>query len=268
MLEVLESLERVAVRLSPIVLVLPGLALAALGLFVWLGGLGFRRPLMGLVGILTGGLLGYGLAGRHLLATVSSAVSLTFVATIFQRFFAAALLAVLAGTAVFLMLAEPAPHVRETTEAEVGNQTGAEARLSVRESLELVESHWLDLTTKVRHAAAQLGILSWVIVAGVGLGLLAFGFVSRRLGDAISCAAAGASLVFAGLVLLLMFKGAGPVTRIEGRPAFYGLVFGSMVGFGTLEQLLLCPRDESTRQAESKTDKARPTETKRRWRTR
>ena len=43
MLEVLESLERLSVRLSPIVLVLPGLVLAGLGLFVWLGGLGFRR---------------------------------------------------------------------------------------------------------------------------------------------------------------------------------------------------------------------------------
>ncbi|GAG23662.1 unnamed protein product, partial [marine sediment metagenome] len=40
MFELLEHFEQVAVRFSPVVLIVPGLVAVLLGLFVWLGGLG------------------------------------------------------------------------------------------------------------------------------------------------------------------------------------------------------------------------------------
>jgi hypothetical protein len=267
MLEVLENLQRVAVWLSPIVLVLPGVALTVLGLFVWLGGLGFRRVLLGLLGALTGAIAALCLAGKNLVATVSAVLALALIAAVFQRFFAAVLLGVLAGVAAFLVLAWPVLNSRDVTVAGRQDQTDADAKLTVKESLEIVESHWLDLAAKIKHAAAGLPALSWAIVAAVGLGLLVFGLAFRRLGGAMSCAAMGTLMVFAGLVLLLMFKGAAPVTRIESRVVFYGLVAAGMVGFGTLEQFLLCRRTESRHKAESHRHESEKS-SKRGWRNR
>lgn len=267
MLEVLESFERAAVRLSPIVLVLPGLFLAGLGLFVWLGGLGFRRVLFGLLGALTGAIAAFCLAGKNLVATVSAVLALALIAAVFQRFFAAVLLGVLAGAAAFLVLAWPVLNSRDVTVASRQDQADTDAKLTVKESLEIVEGYWLDLAAKVKHAVAGLPALSWAIVGAVGLGLLAFGLAFRRLGGAMSCAAAGTLMVFAGLVLLLMFKGAVPIACIESRAVFYGLVAAGMVGFGTLEQFLLCRRAESRRKTESHRHESEKS-SKRRWRNR
>ncbi len=251
MLDVLESLERVAVWLSPIVVVLPGLVLTGLGLFIWLGGLGFRRLLMGLVGVLAGAVVGYGLGGGNLVATLSAAVALAFVATLFQRFFAAGLLGVLAAAAAFFVVAWPSLHAYD---AGVAGGADASTRQTAGESLEIVEGHWADLRATFRQAGQRLSALRWTIVAAAGLALLVSGLAFRSLAGALSCAATGTVLVFVGLVLLLMYKGAVPVTRIETRPVFYGVIFGSMVAFGTLEQFVLCRRAEKHQAKSNKGD--------------
>ncbi|MBN1360053.1 MAG: hypothetical protein JW993_05650 [Sedimentisphaerales bacterium] len=268
MLVVLESFERIATRLSPIVLVVPGLILTGLGLCVWLGGLGFRRVLMGLVGALAGAALGYCLAGRNVVATVSSAVASTFVAVILQRIFAAVLLATLMTAVAFAVMAWPALHLSQASAFGGPMPADAGVKLSARESLDAIEDHWLGLATNVRQAAKGLSVARWAAVAVVGLGMLALGFIFRRLGGAMSCAVAGTFLVFSGLVLLLMFKGAAPVVRIESRPAFYGLVFAGMVGFGTLEQSLLCRRAEKRRQTGANSAERERGKSKGSWRDR
>ena len=268
MLEVFENFERVAGRLSPIVLVLPGLILTVLGLFVWLGGLGFRRPLLGLVGGLAG------VAGAFFLVTQKpaiialSALAVAFLAAVFQRFFAAVLLGGLAAAAAFSIVAWPSLQSREATLAGQHGRISEGPTLAVDESLEVVQAYWLDLSAEVKGAAQELAVLKWAVVGAVGLGLLAFGLVFRRLGGAMSCAVAGTSMIFAGLVLLCIFKGATPVARIESRAVFYGLVFGGMAGFGTLEQFLLCRRAENRRQARSRRSEADEDESKRSWRDR
>lgn len=56
MVEILKSFEQAAAWFRPIVLLLPGLLATALGLFVWLGGLGFRRVLLAVLGAVVGAL--------------------------------------------------------------------------------------------------------------------------------------------------------------------------------------------------------------------
>jgi hypothetical protein len=49
-------------------------------------------------------------------------------------------------------------------------------------------------------------------------------------------------LIFAGMILLLLYKGAAPISRIcQNQSVFLG-VFAAMTAFGTTEQLLLCQR--------------------------
>src|SRR4030042_4538455 len=97
MLEIARKLERTAVWFSPVVLILPGLAAVLLGLFVWLGGLGFRSALITIIGAVSGGICGFFLGGRNLLAVIISAVITMVIAIIFERIFIIILACVLAA---------------------------------------------------------------------------------------------------------------------------------------------------------------------------
>ena len=157
MLEVLQNFEEVAVRFSPIVLVAPGSVCVGVGLFVWLGGLGFRRVLAGIVGAVAGGVCGFLLtSGDTTLAGLSA----------------------IAGTAIALIL----------------------EKIFVTDSL-----FW-------------------------------------RFTLALCCAVLGTLLVFAGMVLLLLYKGAMPISYISHKTSFYTAVLLAMIAFGMVEQLLLCQR--------------------------
>jgi len=72
--------------------------------------------------------------------------------------------------------------------------------------------------------------------------ILVTGSLFWHLASALCCAALGTVLIFAGMILLLLYKGAMPVGYISGRQSFYIAVFIAMIAFGTTEQLLLCQR--------------------------
>jgi hypothetical protein len=254
MVEIFKSFEQVAVRLSPIVLVLPGLTSAALGLFIWLGGLGFRMLLLALMGAVTGAFCSLWMVGQNPAAMLLLGLLGTAMAVVFQRFFTAALLGALAGIIVFLVVAWPFLAGPEGTligqpdaEAEVGTPV-----LSTEESLNVIRAYTLDVTDAVKGGATQMAASRWAVVAATVLTFLLVGLLFRHTGGALSCAILGTEMIFVGLILLLMFKGSRPVTRLEARAPFFGLVFAAMVGFGTLEQWILLRRADQRVQGESK----------------
>ncbi|MHC4517775.1 MAG: hypothetical protein ACYTAS_04240, partial [Planctomycetota bacterium] len=134
MVEILKSFERAATQFRPIVLVLPGLALTGLGLFIWLGGLGFRRLLLAVVGALTGAFCALWTVGQNPAAMVLLGLVGAFAAVILQRFFTAALLAVLAGCFAFVFLAWPFPAAGQGVLASGSGAGGGDQQLGVRES--------------------------------------------------------------------------------------------------------------------------------------
>ena len=80
MLEIAQNFEAIATRLRPVVLVGPGLFFVIVGLFVWLGGLGFRKALAAVVGTVGGGICGFFVAGRNIaIAIISAAFIYIFV---------------------------------------------------------------------------------------------------------------------------------------------------------------------------------------------
>ena len=64
-IEILKSFEQEASRFSPAVLVVPGLALVALGLVAWLAGMCLRRLVLALVGAAVGAVAGWLLSGQN-----------------------------------------------------------------------------------------------------------------------------------------------------------------------------------------------------------
>jgi len=201
------NLERQAANLPLSALVVMGLVCMVGGLFIWLGGLGLKKVFSLIAGAAAGGICGRLLIGSTLLPIASSAVVGALIAVMLERAFMILLAAAVAGTISFFILA-------------------CIYNLSIGNGLE---------ETLQAMPVSSLAILGAVTAASVIGGIYFYNLTS-----AVSCAVLGTVLIFTGMVLLLIFKGAKPLSAISGKPVFYGAVFIAMVGFGSVEQLLLC----------------------------
>jgi len=266
MVEILKSFEQGATRLSPIVLLLPGLAATAVGLFVWLGGLGFRRLLLAVMGALVGAFGTLCVVGQNPGGIVLLGLLGAVVAVVFQRFFTAVLLGALAGFAAFLAVAWPSLALQQGTSTGQLSTGDTGQTLGVPESLDTVRLYTLEVVDAAKRAGTQVVASRWAVVVTAVFALLLVGLLFRNLGGALVCAILGTTMIFAGLVLLLMFKGSGPITRIEARVPFFGLLFIAMVVFGTLEQWILCRRADKRSQTGAEESRPRKEQRKRSWR--
>jgi len=207
MLEIAQSLEQTAANFRPAILVGLGLACAIIGLFVWLGGLGLRKPLVAIVGAIAGGACGLLIAGGNIGPAMISAVVGAIITIIFEKIFITIIAAALAGTCGFAVL---------TT------------------------LYKADFSDGLRQACSAMPLFSWVIIAAIVVAFVVAGLYLWRFISALCCAAFGTILVFAGMILLLLYKGAAPASSICSRTLLYTAVFTAMTLFGTFEQLLLC----------------------------
>lgn len=237
MIEILNSFEQVADRLSPAVLIVPGLAMAVLGLVTWLAGMCMRRLVLGLVGAMTAGMAGLFLGRQNPAIACLAAAAGAGLGAILPRFFVAVFLAGLGAGVTLAVLARMHP----LQEAGARNFDKIERRLTTRESLDVIQMYVLDIADRIRAIARGLPSMDLAVVAGVGVGLLALGLLFPRLAGALTCSVLGTGLVFTGLMLLLIDKGSAPISRMERQGPFFGLVLLAMIAFGTLEHLLLCP---------------------------
>jgi hypothetical protein len=207
MFEIIRQLEKATEDFSPTVAVAIGLVAVAAGLFVWLGGLGLRKLLVAIVGAVAGGLCAYFITGRSLPPTLVSAAVGAAVAVTFEQILitaVAALLAALCTFAAFAYLFSP------------------------------------DFSEGLGKACLQMPAYCWPIMAAVVVVIVAAGAYLWPLTSAMCCAALGTILIFAGMIVLLLQKGAKPVYYMDGRRLFFGAIFAAMVAFGTLEQMLFC----------------------------
>ncbi|HSW01592.1 MAG TPA: hypothetical protein VLI39_15590 [Sedimentisphaerales bacterium] len=268
MVEILKSFEQVASRFSPAVLVLPGLTLTGLGLVTWLAGMCRRRLIPGLAGALTGGLAMFFVGGQNLLIASLTAGGIAAFAAGAPRLFVAVVLALLGVSVGFGVQARG--QLFQQHDLLLSSQTlrQTETRFTVQESLDVAQAYVLDVVDVLDRAIAR----QWVpadlaALAGVGAGLLIGALLAPRMAGALTCSLIGSGLVFAGLTLLLIYKGSTPVARMEQQSAFYGLALLGMGAFGTLEQLLLCPPSGRDREGGSKS-RSRRERSKEDWRNR
>jgi hypothetical protein len=206
MLEISQKLEEMVLELSPALLVGAGTGSVLAGLFIWLGGLGFRKFLVAIVGAFIGGISGFFITGRNtMLALVSAGVGVVL-ALVLEKIFITIMAAVLAAVLGFTVMGQICVGQAES----------------------------------LKEVCSEMPLYSWVIISALVIISIVAGFFFRRLISALCCAAFGAILLFAGMILLLSYKGTEPISYISGNPSFYGMVFAAMVAFGSIEQLLLC----------------------------
>ncbi len=273
MLEILQDFESAiggAVRLSPVVLVGPGLACVIAGLFIWLGGLGFRKTLVAVAGAICGGICGFFAIGQNIISAAFAAALTAALAMVFERLFIAILTAALAAVFAFVILAGPyIENSQQTTPISSGEMSAQGTAIGVRESAEKLKAYIIDVSQRIKHAGLQMPVYHWAIIMVLALIFIVAGFSLWRLAMALCCSLLGTVLIFAGMILLLLHKGAVPVSIICSKSSYYAIVFIAMAAFGTSGQLLLCKRQKtsSTGKKQMGKNKKEPSQTKERWRT-
>ena len=269
MLEIALHFEQTATQLRPIILISAGLACVIIGLFLWLGGLGFRKVLVAVAGAVGGSICGLFIVGRNIISAMILAAVAGFIAIIFERIFITILAAALAAVLGFAVLAGSYIEKQQgTVPINQGKAQNLTEPLTLRQSIETVKAYTADFSNEIKQTCSQMPVYNWAIIAALVVIFIAAGFFLWRLTSALCCAALGTMLVFAGMVLLLLYKGAGPISCISRRQLFYAAVFLVMTAFGTIEQLLLCQRTkkQSTTKKEIKNNEERPNKTTLDWR--
>ena len=258
MLEILQNFEQTATRLSPIVLIGLGLMAVLAGLFVWLGGLGFRRILVAVIGAAGGGICGFLITGRNAMWALVLAAAVCVIAILFEKMFITVMAAGLAAAFGFAVLAGPyITQARQAIPINAGQTQNHNQQLSIDETTEIIKTEVDDFSDKIKQASLQMPAHNWAIIVVLVVIFILAGFFLWRLTSAFYCAALGTTLIFVGMILLLLCKGAVPVTRISDKPSVYAAAFIGMTAFGTIEQLLLCQtkKKQSTTKKEPDKDK-------------
>lgn len=239
MFEIARQLEQTAVSFNPAVLVATGLAVVLLGLLVWLGGLGFRKVLVAIVGAAIGGICGFFMGGQNIVPVAVSAGLAALIAVLLERVFIAIMVGALAAILGFAVLAGPRI-------ANGGGATSVEwnktQNLSVQQTVRIAEVYIADFAAEAERIFSQMPMYEWAIIGALVVIFTAAGFFCRRLTSAFCCSALGTILIFAGMILLLLYKGAAPISRICQNQLYYLGIFAAMTAFGMTEQLLLCQR--------------------------
>jgi hypothetical protein len=239
MLETIQNFESVvipAARAYPLYAMAPGSTGVVVGLFIWLGGLGFKRVLMAIAGAAGGFALGYFAIGRGVIPAAVLAGVLALIMAIFDRVSIALLAAILVAGIGFVVLAGPRISIEN-------GQEGSEARdetANSDESMERFKAYLYEVRGQVTSAWSDVPVYQWLIVVVLTIITLVVGFLLRRLTVATCFSVLGTLLIAAGLVVLLLFKGATPLSRVGNRPLTYVGIVAGMVAFGAVEQLLFC----------------------------
>jgi hypothetical protein len=257
MFEIARQFEQTAVRFEPVVLIGPGLAAVLLGLFVWLGGLGFRRTLVAIVGAVSGGVCGFFIGGQNVVRAMISAGLTAVIAVLLERIFIATLAGLLAAVLGFAILA--GPYIEKTGEA-TSIEWDRTQNFSARQSVETAEVYIAGFAAETERIFSKMVVYERAIIAAMVVIFAAAGFFCRRLASAFCCAALGTILIFTGMILLLLYKGAAPISRICQNQLYYLGVFAAMTAFGMTEQLLLCKciKEKLTREKQKSKNREEP----------
>lgn len=255
MFGLLQNFEQAAGRFSPILLIALGVILLLAGLFIWLGGLGLARILSGAVGAVAGATCGFFVIRRNILSAAFLATVLATFAVIFQRIFFIILIVSLAVALCFVVLAWSylgiPPHLSSTGYSAAATQGQV---LNVTQTIKAIETYFVNISNEVKQICLRFPLLSWVIIAVIAVVSLYIAVSFWRQASAWSCATIGTSLIFTGMVLLLLYKGSFPISRICAKVPFYATIFLVMMFAGTLEQLLLCRRMQKRSKKRKKSD--------------
>ncbi len=279
MLEALEYYQSLAQKFQGQLLTGPGILIVLTGLCIWLSGLRWKRLLGALAGaaIAAAGVFAVGQypAGIVLIACVIGLLTGALISEIVLGLFGA----VISVLVVMIILAgglaaseNKAPMVEFYDANQNYNPDDITADDFVTEypyptwpqyeqkgvvipapqAIEITNEMASYFAGRAKKVIAEAGTGSY---AGAGFAVIiivVLAIAAGRLFVSVTAAMFGAGLIFAGMIILLFYKGSQPISYIAQRPGFYGLVFTAMTAFGAFVQLLLSPAKPKTIEIEVK----------------
>lgn len=271
MFEILQDFEQAAGQFSPVVLIGPAVAAVLLGLFVWLAGLRFRRVLVAVIGAVAGGICGFFMTGRNMILAALSAGVAGIIAVILEKIVIAIIAGGLAAAfsfAVLVNVCKRQPQQAIPSQSLVQNEMPNQAEhYDINQTLTIIKAYAVDFWAELKAVGSQMPAYSWVVVTALGVIFVAAGLYLWPLTSALCFAALGTLSVFAGMIALLLYKGAQPISHIGRNQSFYAAVFVAMIAFGTIMQLLFCQCPKGKPIREEQADRERLGKQSLDWRT-
>jgi hypothetical protein len=230
------ALEAQAQRFDPALLLGVGVGLLLVGLVIWLAGLAFSRAISAIIGAVVASLAAFTLtAGKMSVAILAGATGLIVGAILRRPIFAIAA-AILAASCTIVAVSEKTEFTPKISLSTPGENAPIQ---SPTESWQHICTWANDLyqNTLASGTRQPRSMLFYAVFAAVAAFLVTI--TVRNLGAALGCSAVGTVMSLTGLIVLLFYKGAQPVEFIAERPILSTAIFGGMVLFGVLIQLLL-----------------------------
>lgn len=238
------ALEYQAQKFDSAVLLGTGIGLLLAGLIIWLAGLAFSRAISAVIAAIVASLAAFTLTAGKLSAVILAGASGLIVGAILRRPIFAIAAAILAASCTIVAVSQKTdylPKINLTTPGE--NAPVLSAGESWRRTCTWAQDFYQNTLASgakqprtVYFSAAIAAIVAFMVT-----------IVVRNLGAALGCSTMGTVMSLTGLLLLLFYKGAQPVEFMADKPLLSAGIFGGMIVFGMLIQLLLMrPRNAKT----------------------
>jgi len=241
MLEIFQNFEQMTGRFIPWILIASGAFFVILGLSIWICGLGLRKILISLAGLVCGFVVGLFVVGRNLFSASLSGALAALISLILEKVLVVLLAGALAATITFTIMAEPYYEEAEVTELQ--DDTSEETtKLDINDIPYELKNFGLDAGAKIKQAGLNIPVQKWAIIAAPAVVFLICGVFLWRCTTALFFSVLGSMIVYLGMILVLSYKGTEPISHIRNNPLIAATIFVAMIGFGTVVQLMLCEK--------------------------
>ncbi|MCK4958115.1 MAG: hypothetical protein KAT00_01920 [Planctomycetes bacterium] len=242
MSEAFRHLQRVVPLAGPLLVVVPGIICVLGGLCMWLGGLKWSKFIACLLGGICGLICAFLFTDGGIGVLAGAAVIWMFFGLIFERVTIAFAGAVAVAAICILAFTWGSLDANlDCSYPEFAKVSAANGSEQVRADLIEIGKQFAFFAGKVVESARTVSTVHFILSISAGLAIFIGGFLKGKIVAAASCSLIGTLLVFHGMILLLMYKGATPLTIIYMKAQYYGIAAAVMVAVGTAVELMLCP---------------------------
>ena len=266
MFEALEYYQRLAENFQSRLLTVPGIFVLLLGLCVWLAGLRWRK----ILGAIAGG-------GMFAVAAVSIGsigvpviLAVVFIGVVIGALVEKIMFGIfgtvaIAAIVLFVISENMRKPQTEDVEFYSGNSDrqaheltaddfisdssypmwpqyeDPEVAVTAPQAIEITAGMTSYLIKKAVSNIKASSVFIFFVAAVAAIVAVLIVLIMPRIFIAAVSSSLGTGLIFMGMILLLFYKASKPINHIAERSQFFATVFGAMVIFGTVVQLILSP---------------------------
>ncbi|HAL45961.1 MAG: hypothetical protein A2Y12_10235 [Planctomycetes bacterium GWF2_42_9] len=255
MFEAIEYYQSLAEKFDSRVMCVPALAVILVGLCIWLSGLRWRKVLGAIAGGTMFAGIGFCLGDYGVVIFIITIIGMA-VGAMIEKVMLGVFGVAMTCAAVLVIISAflASQNTSEYPHWPQYEQSGVVIGFS--QMIEITKATGSYIVSNMIENLKSASLLWYgaIMLAVIAAGFLAV--VMPRLFIAFISSSLGSAVIFAGLMMLLFYKGSKPVNYISKQAAFYAFIIFVMLVFGTMVQLVLSPAPaEQKPSPEKKADK-------------